>query len=110
MMRTDYLYYEVHRSRNNGEFWSNLTHGQELSWDEANCFMEKEIEKHPSDWLKLIKVQATTIRDYSGNKKKKSVKKSDSKEPLIHGYTVPEYIKLIEKAHEATKNSTLVFK
>ena len=108
-MRTDYVYYEVHRSRNKGEFWSNLTHGQELSWDEANRFMDKEIEKHPSDWLNLIKVQSTTIRDYTGNKKE-SVKKSDSKEPRIHGYTIPEYIQLIEKSHEATKNSTLVFK
>lgn len=105
-MRTDYVYYEVHRSRNNGEFWSNLTHGQELGLDEANCFMDKEIEKHPSDWLKLIKVQATSIRDYTGNKKKSSSKN----EPKIHGYTIPEYVKLIEKAHEATKNSTLVFK
>ncbi len=109
-MRTDYSYYRILRSRNGGEFWSDLTSGQELGWDEAVCLMEQEIEKHPSDWLKLVKVQTTTIRDYSGNKKK-SVKKSDSKEePRIHGYTVPEYIKLIEKAHEATKHSKLVFK
>lgn len=106
-MRTDYSYYQVLRSRNKGEFWSDLTSGQELGWDEANRFMEKEMEKHPSDWLKLVKVETTTIRDYTGNNKKK---KPDKKEPLIHGYTVPEYIKLIEKAHEATKNSKLVFK
>lgn len=108
-METDYSYYQVLRSRNKGEFWSDLTSGQELGWDEANRFMEQEMEKHPSDWLKLIKVQSTTIRDYKGNKKK-SVKKSDIKEPRIHGYTIPEYIKLIERAHEATKNSKLVFK
>ena len=106
MMRTDYAYYEVHRSRNKGEFWSNLTHGQELGWDEANSFMEKEIEKHPSDWLKLIKVQATTIRDYTGNKKKSNAKR----EPKINGLTIPEYIEVMERAHEATKHSTLVFK
>lgn len=106
-MRTDYSYYQVLRSRNKGEFWSDLTSGQELGWDEANRFMEQEMEKHPSDWLKLVKVETTTIRNYTGNSKKK---KSDKKEPLIHGYTVPEYIKLIEKAHEATKNSKLVFK
>ena len=106
-MRTDYSYYRVLRSRNKGEFWSDLTSGQELGWDEANRFMEQEMEKHPSDWLKLVKVETTTIRDYTG-KKKKSGKKEW--EPLIHGYTVPEYIQLIEKAHEASKNSKLVFK
>ena len=106
-MRTDYSYYQVLRSRNKGEFWSDLTSGLDLGWDEANRFMEQEMEKHPSDWLKLVKVQTTTIRDYSGNSKKK---KPDKKEPLIHGYTVNEYVQLMEKAHEATKNSKLVFK
>ena len=108
MMKTDYVYYEVHRSRNKGEFWSNLTHGQELSWDEANCFMDKEIEKHPSDWLKLVKVETTTIRDYTGNSKKE--KSDNKKEPKINGLTIPEYVKVMERAHEATKKSTLVFK
>lgn len=37
-------------------------------------------------------------------------KRMDKKEPRIHGYTIPEYVKLIERAHEATKNSKLVFK
>ena len=32
------------------------------------------------------------------------------KEPKIHGYTIPEYVNLIEKAHKASKKSTLVFK
>lgn len=41
----------------------------------------------------------------------KSVGKSKKKdEPLIHGMTIPEYIRVMERAHEATKNSTLVFK
>ena len=106
-MKTDYSYYQVLRSRNKGKFWSELASGQELGWDEANRFMEQEMEKHPSDWLKLVKVQATTIRAYSGNSKKKT---SDKKQPLIHGYTVNEYVQLMEKAHEATKNSKLVFK
>lgn len=105
-MRTDYVYYEVHRSRNNGESWSNLTHGMELGFDEANRFMDKEIEKHPSDWLKLIKVQATSIRDYTGNKKKSDNKK----EPLIHGMTVDKYLRTLAKARAASKNSKLVFK
>ena len=105
-MRTDYVYYEVHRSRNNGEFWSNLTHGLELGLDEANRFMDKEIEKHPSDWLKLIKVQATSIRDYTGNKKKSNSKK----EPLINGMPVDKYLRTIAKARKASEKSTLVFK
>ena len=46
----------------------------------------------------------------SDNKKEPKKKKPDKKESLIHGYTVPEYIQLIEKAHEASKNSKLVFK
>ena len=32
------------------------------------------------------------------------------KEPRINGLTIPEYIKVMEQAHEATKNSKLVFK
>ena len=79
-MRTDYSYYQVLRSRNKGEFWSDLTSGQELGWDEANRFMEQEMEKHPSDWLKLVKVETTTIRNYTGNSKKK---KPATKEPLM---------------------------
>ena len=40
----------------------------------------------------------------------KPVEKPRKKEPLIHGMTIPEYIRVMERAHEATKNSTLVFK
>lgn len=32
------------------------------------------------------------------------------KEPRINGLTIPEYVRAMERAHEATKNSNLVFK
>ena len=32
------------------------------------------------------------------------------KEPRINGLTIPEYVRTMERAHEATKNSKLVFK
>ena len=44
------------------------------------------------------------------DEEKKPDEKPDKKEPRIHGYTIPEYVKLMEKAHEATKNSKLIFK
>lgn len=58
------------------------------------------------------KLDIHDVDEWSGKpKKEQKEQKSDSKkEPRIHGYTIPEYIKLIERAHEATKNSKLVFK
>lgn len=66
-MRTDYEYFQVLRSRNNGEFWSNLTTKQELTFGCAWKLMQNEMQKHPSDMLKLVKVQSTTVRYYNGN-------------------------------------------
>ena len=103
MSEFDKTYYQIYRSRDKGNFWSNITHGMELDWEKAQHLMENEKTKHPSDWLRLVKVQVTTEDEYLGNSPKK-------KEPLIHGMTIPEYIKVMERAHEATKNSKLVFK
>ena len=36
--------------------------------------------------------------------------KPGKKEPRINGLTIPEYVRTMECAHEATKNSKLVFK
>ena len=66
-MRTDYEYFQVLRSRNNGEFWSNLTAGQELTFDSACKLMKKKKKKYPSDLVKIVKVQSTTVRYYNGN-------------------------------------------
>jgi len=33
-----------------------------------------------------------------------------AKEPRINGLTIPDYVRTMERAHEATKNSQLVFK
>ena len=83
------------------------------------CAVDIKAAYHGIDWhtceILLVPLNQLDIHDvdeWSGKPKKElKKKKSDGKkEPLIHGYTVPEYIKLIEKAHEATKNSKLVFK
>ena len=66
-MKTDYMYFEVLRSRDHGIFWSNLTSGQELAFDSAWKLMQNEMQKHPSDLLKLVKVQSTTVRYYNGD-------------------------------------------
>ena len=55
------------------------------------------------------------VDEWSGKPKKeqkepKRKKSGNKKEPKINGLTIPEYIKVMEQAHEATKNSTLVFK
>ena len=36
--------------------------------------------------------------------------KPEQKEPRINGLTIPEYVRTMERAHEATKNSKMVFK
>ena len=74
----DKTYYQIYRSRNKGNFWSNITHGMELEWEEAQHLMENEKTKHPSDWLRLVKVQVTTEDEYLGNSYKKE-------SPIIHG-------------------------
>lgn len=33
-----------------------------------------------------------------------------AREPRINGLTIPDYVRTMERAHEATKNSQLVFK
>ena len=68
MSEFDKAYYQIYRSRNKGEFWSNITHGIELGFDEAQNMMEKEKSKHPSDWLRLVKVQNSIVDEYLGRK------------------------------------------
>ena len=107
-METDYTYYLVYRSNNKGDFWTHLTVGMELGRDEAFELVDRERKKFPNAWFRVLKVQVTTDWESLGDSQEKEGNKK--KEPLIHGYTVPEYIQLIEKAHEASKNSKLVFK
>lgn len=57
------------------------------------------------------KLDIHDVDEWSGKPKKEPKKKSDGKkEPKINGLTIPEYIKVMERAHEATKGSQLVFK
>lgn len=63
------LYYKVMRSRNQGKFWADITYGLNLSHSEAVCFMEKEKVRHPSDWLRLVRVESVIVTEYNGNSK-----------------------------------------
>ena len=58
-------HWEVHRSRNKGQTWSNLTHGMELSKLQAYMFSDKESNKHPSDWLRVVRVENVVERGYN---------------------------------------------
>lgn len=60
------VYYEVFRSRNNGKFWSSISRDYPLNYDEAVEMLESEHRDHPSDWLKMVKVQNTTEIEYRG--------------------------------------------
>lgn len=63
-------YYEVWRSRNEGRNWSIITVGIRLNEEEANRYLEEEKRKHPSDWLKVVMIETSTVSQYLGNKKK----------------------------------------
>lgn len=62
-------YYELYRSRNNGEFWSRLHYGHALSYDQAVELLESEHKAHPSDWLRVVKIENTIEKEYLGNAK-----------------------------------------
>lgn len=63
------IYYELYRSRNKGEFWSRLYNGCTLSHDEAIELLESEHKAHPSDWLRVVKIEHTIEKEYLGNAK-----------------------------------------
>ena len=50
------------------------------------------------------------IREAVGHKGAAKTEPNGKKEPQINGLTIPEYVNMIESAHEATKHSKLVFK
>lgn len=58
-------HWEVQRSRNKGQTWSNLTNGMNLSRVAAYIFADKESEKHPSDWLRVVRVEHIVERGYN---------------------------------------------
>lgn len=62
--------YELHRSRNNGIFWSRLYDGHVLNYDEAVELLELEHKAHPSDWLRIVKIEYTIEKEYLGNAKR----------------------------------------
>ena len=86
------------------------------------CAVDIKAAHHGIDWHQgqvLIapkhKLDIHDVDEWSGKPKKEQKepkkKKSDGKkEPKINGLTIPEYVKVMEQAHEATKHSTLVFK
>lgn len=74
-MENDQEYYEVRRSRNKGKFWGTITYGVNLGIEEAERIFEEEKKKHPSDWLKVVRFEQSTVCQYLGNSKKGDVKK-----------------------------------
>ena len=70
-MKLDNKKYLVYRSRDNGNFWSLLSHGICLGFEEATSFVEEEKRKHPSDWLAIVVEETSVVSIYKGNKKKK---------------------------------------
>ena len=65
-MENDQEYYEVWRSRNKGQFWSTITYGVNLGIDEAERIFEEEKKKHPSDWLKVVRFELSTVCQHLG--------------------------------------------
>ena len=53
------------------------------------------------------KLDIHDVDEWSGKPKKEQ---KEPKEPKINGLTIPEYVRVMEQAHEATKGSQLVFK
>ena len=60
------------------------------------------------------KLDIHDVDEWSGKPKKEQkepkMEPNGKKEPRINGLTIPEYVRIMERAHEATKNSKLVFK
>lgn len=57
------------------------------------------------------KLDIHDVDEWSGKPKKEpKTEPNGKKEPRINGLTIPEYVRIMERAHEATKNSKLVFK
>ena len=56
--------YRLERSRNNGADWSRLYHTRIFtSLKEAETAFENEHKNHPSDWLRIVKVERTVIKE-----------------------------------------------
>lgn len=70
-MEDSSITYEVMRSRNNGKFWSSITWGINLGFDEAKRILEEQHRQHPSDWLKVEKIERETVLQILGNSKPK---------------------------------------
>ena len=64
---TDNENYLVYRSRTKGKFWSDITYGPILSRNTAEEWMEIEHAKHPTDWLRLVKVKMETVKEHTSN-------------------------------------------
>lgn len=67
-MQLNTPYYELYRSRNKGEFWSCIY--DTLNYDQAIETLESEHKDHPSDWLRIVKVEHIIEKEYLGNAKR----------------------------------------
>lgn len=74
-----------------------------IDWHQGEVLV---VPKHKLD----IHDASEWMRNATPKDEEPKTEPNGKKEPRINGLTIPEYIRTMERAHEATKNSTLVFK
>lgn len=56
--------YRLERSRNMGAYWSRLYHADIFtSLDVVERVFESEHRNHPSDWLRIVKVEQSIVKE-----------------------------------------------
>ena len=56
--------YRLERSRNKGAFWCRLYHMCVFtSLQEVEEALENEHRDHPSDWLRIVKVEQSVVKE-----------------------------------------------
>lgn len=56
--------YRLERSRNKGADWSRLYHTRIFtSLQEAEEVFQSEHRDHPSDWLRIVKVEQSVVKE-----------------------------------------------
>ena len=64
------VWYKIERSRNGGRFWSHLIGFDTISLEKIRVIYKNEIEKHPSDWIRIVKCEESSVEEHLGNKKR----------------------------------------
>lgn len=63
------VWYKIERSRNNGKFWCHLVGLYTPNYATIKKFFDLEVTNHPSDWLRIVKIEESPIEEHLGNKK-----------------------------------------